>query len=75
MTTALLVMTSACMMNFAGGVPKPLLDRAINESGANRIVQALDERYLNEEIRIFGGNVALGAQVLFQQKLVLSTSF
>lgn len=63
------------MANFAGGVPKPLLDRAVDESGAQRIVQALDERFLNEEIRLYGGNLAIGAQVLFQQKLVISTTF
>jgi hypothetical protein len=75
MTTALLFITSACMLHFNGGVPKPLLDKAYNESGAERVVQALDERFLNEEIRLYGGNLAIGAQVLFQQKLVLSTTF
>lgn len=75
MNTALLVITSACMMNFAGGVPKPLLDKTVDESGASRIVQQMDERYLNEEIRLYGGNLAIGAQLLFQQKLLLRTEF
>lgn len=75
MNTAILLMTIACMANFTNGVPKPLLDRAVDESGAQRIVQALDERYLNEEIRLYGGNLAIGAQVLFQQKLILKTEF
>lgn len=75
MTAALLVMTSACMLNFTGGVPKPLLEKTLDNSGANKLVRQLDERYLSEELRLYGGNLAVGAQVLFQQKLILTTSF
>ncbi len=75
MTEALLIMTSACMLNFTGGVPRPLLEQALDKTGTGKLVQLLDERYLNEEVRILGGNIAIGAQVLFQQKLVLSTTF
>lgn len=75
MNTALLVLVSTCMFNFAGGIPKPLLDRTYTESGAEQLTKQLDERYLNEEIRILGGNIAIGAQLVFQQKLILKTEF
>lgn len=75
MTAALLVMTSACMLNFAGGIPKPLLDQTWHESGGEALTRQLDERFLNEEVRIWGGNLAIGAQVIFQQKLIFTTEF
>jgi hypothetical protein len=70
-----MVMTSACMMHFTGGVPQPLIDQTWNHTGGSQLIKHLDERFLNEELRIYGGNLAIGAQVIFQQKLVLSTSF
>lgn len=75
MNEALLVMTSACMIQFAGGIPKPLLDHTWNSIGGERIIKQLDERYLNEEVRIWGGNIAIGAQVIFQQKFIIKTDF
>lgn len=75
MNTALLIMTSACMLNFAGGIPKPLLDETWRATGGQEIIRALDERYLNEEWRIYGGNIALGAQMIYQQKLILKAEF
>jgi hypothetical protein len=68
-------MISACMFHFQGGVPQPILQQTLDRSGAGELVKQIDERYLNEEIRIWGGNVAVGAQMIFQQKLVLSTTF
>lgn len=75
MTEALLVLTAAGMMKFAGGVPKPLLDHTWNSLGGERIIRQLDERYLNEDIRVWGGNLAIGAQIITQQKIVIRTEF
>lgn len=75
MTEALLAMGAACMLNFAGGIPKPYMDQTWSLVGGERLVQQLDERYISEEVRIYGGNLAIGAQVLFQQKLILRTEF
>jgi hypothetical protein len=75
MTTALLIMTSAAMLNFNHGIPSPLLDETWRATGGQQVIQAIDERYLNEEWRIYGGNLAIGLQVIFQQKLVLKAEF
>lgn len=75
MTTALMLMTAASMFHFTGGVPQKLIDQTWDRTGGDRLLKQLDERYLNEELRIYGGNIAIGAQVLFQQKLVLRTEF
>lgn len=68
-------MTSAAMMHFTGGVPQPLIQQTWDRTEGNKLIQQLDDRFLNEEIRLYGGKIAIGAQVLFQQKLVINTTF
>lgn len=63
------------MLHFAGGIPKPLLDQTWERTGGPQLIRQLDERYLSEEVRLYGGNIAVGAQMIFQQKLIFKAEF
>jgi hypothetical protein len=75
MTQALLVLATASMYHFTGTVPTQLSEQTLERFEGRQVLRHLDERYLNEEIRLIGGNLAVGAQVLFQQKILLRTEF
>jgi hypothetical protein len=73
--TALLIMASACMLNFNNGIPSPLLEETWRATGGQDVIKAIDERYISEEVRLYGGNIAVGLQMIFQQKVILKADF
>jgi hypothetical protein len=75
MANALFFMAATSMYHFTGSVPKPFTEQVWERYGGPEIVKGLDERYLSEEVRLYGGNIAVGAQMLFQQKIIFKTEF
>jgi hypothetical protein len=75
MTNAILFIAMSGLYHFTGNVPRPFTEQVWERYGGQQIVKGLDERYLNEELRLHGGNIIVGAQVLFQQKLIFKTEF
>jgi hypothetical protein len=75
MADAVLLTSFVTLFHFTGNVPRSFADATFDRMETRRLVEAAERKYVPKELKIWGGNFAVIASAVYEQKIVYRLEF